>query len=183
MAETAEFQRLRAAFSSYAISISIADLDREDEPIIYANEGFVALTGYAVEEVIGRNCRFLQRGEQDPEARARLRAMLDNPDILTARAVMQNARKDGTPFENYVFMHQLPTRNGRNLAFASQFDVTRALASLSHDKIALSYPRELAGPLANYRGLRKSAAETKLRSVQLAAETLRTITNARLRHL
>jgi PAS domain S-box-containing protein len=32
----------------------------EDNPIVLANKAFLDLTGYAAEEIIGRNCRFLQ---------------------------------------------------------------------------------------------------------------------------
>jgi PAS domain-containing protein len=42
-----------------AEGITIADARRPDRPLIYANQGFVRMTGYAVAEVLGRNCRFL----------------------------------------------------------------------------------------------------------------------------
>ena len=31
-----------------------------DQPIVFCNEDFSALTGYPKEEILGRNCRFLQ---------------------------------------------------------------------------------------------------------------------------
>ena len=41
-------------------SVVIADVQQPDQPIIYCNDGFVRMTGYPREEVLGRNCRFLQ---------------------------------------------------------------------------------------------------------------------------
>ncbi|MDZ4376314.1 MAG: PAS domain-containing protein, partial [Phenylobacterium sp.] len=41
---------------------------RPDNPVVFANEAFCRLTGYAREEILGRNCRFLQGPETDPEA-------------------------------------------------------------------------------------------------------------------
>ena len=53
--------------------ITISDLRQEDNPSVYANEGFVRLTGYGVDESLGRNCRFLQGPDTDPAAVASLR--------------------------------------------------------------------------------------------------------------
>jgi len=40
-------------------AIVIADAQAEDLPIVYMNPAFGRLTGYAKQEVLGRNCRFL----------------------------------------------------------------------------------------------------------------------------
>jgi PAS domain S-box-containing protein len=45
--------------------VTIADARLHDNPIIYANAGFERLTGYSVEEVLGRSCRFLQGPDTD----------------------------------------------------------------------------------------------------------------------
>lgn len=42
------------------VGISIADARRDDDPLIYVNDGFLEITGYPREEVLGRTCRFLQ---------------------------------------------------------------------------------------------------------------------------
>ncbi|KAK0629146.1 hypothetical protein B0T17DRAFT_589056 [Bombardia bombarda] len=39
----------------------MCDLKQPDQPIVYATPSFYDMTGYHQSEVIGRNCRFLQR--------------------------------------------------------------------------------------------------------------------------
>ncbi len=50
---------LEKAANSSSEGITISTMSKEDRPLIYANEGFERLTGYPLEEVIGKNCRFL----------------------------------------------------------------------------------------------------------------------------
>ena len=40
--------------------MAVTDPRQPDNPIVYANTSFFETTGYSPEEVIGRNCRFLQ---------------------------------------------------------------------------------------------------------------------------
>lgn len=48
------------AMDSIKEGITIADCSLPDMPLIYANQGFVQITGCPVAEVLGKNCRFLQ---------------------------------------------------------------------------------------------------------------------------
>ncbi|WAJ29523.1 PAS domain-containing protein [Antarcticirhabdus aurantiaca] len=102
----------------------ITDPKQPDNPIILANEAFLELTGYAAEEVLGRNCRFLQGVDTDPadvEAiRAELAAGNDHFEVE-----LLNYRKDGSSFWNQLVIS--PVRNEAGLLlyyFASQKDVT-----------------------------------------------------------
>ena len=54
----------------------ITDQRRHDNPIIFVNVAFTDLTGYAPEEAVGRNCRFLQGPGTDPAAVDRVRRAL-----------------------------------------------------------------------------------------------------------
>src|SRR5207249_634153 len=67
-------------------------------PIVYANEGFARLTGYTREEVIGKNCRFLQGRDTAPEAVAAVRDAVREARPCFVEVL--NYRKDGTPFWN-----------------------------------------------------------------------------------
>jgi diguanylate cyclase (GGDEF)-like protein/PAS domain S-box-containing protein len=99
------FKRLIHASCS---AIVITDPAQPDNPAIYANPAFEAMTGFALEDVLGRNCRFLQGGDRDQPALDEMRRCLaeSRPYIGTLR----NYRKDGTPF--WSRMHIFPMRDG-----------------------------------------------------------------------
>lgn len=80
--------------------ITIADARQDDEPLIYANDGFERITGYPVGEVLGRNCRFLQGPNTATEPVTRLREAIAAG--APASVDLLNYRRDGTPFWNRV---------------------------------------------------------------------------------
>jgi PAS domain S-box-containing protein len=83
----------------------ISDPALPDNPIVYASQGFLSLTGYTLNEVLGRNCRFLQGPETDPRAVDRIRAGIERGEDTTV--VLLNYRKDGTVFWNQFFVAAL----------------------------------------------------------------------------
>ncbi len=70
----------------------------EDNPITYANSGFLNLTGYEKKDVLGRNCRFLQGDLSDPNTLEELRTAMATGKPF--RGALLNYRKDGTSFWN-----------------------------------------------------------------------------------
>src|SRR5690606_11353717 len=61
--------RLRdRAMQTVSQGIIITDPNQPDNPIVYANNGFERITGYSTEEVLGKNCRFLQGKNTSKEA-------------------------------------------------------------------------------------------------------------------
>ena len=78
--------------------ILIADARLPDLPVIYCNEAFTKITQYQRDEVLGRNCRFLQGAKTDPEKVAIIRNALKNGQ--GSRVVLRNYRKDGSLFWN-----------------------------------------------------------------------------------
>ncbi|MGJ7458683.1 EAL domain-containing protein [Halomonas sp. RA08-2] len=82
--------------------VVIADADRPDVPIIYVNPAFQRMTGYAKEEVLGRNCRFLQGPETAPSAVECIRQQLSRGEDV--HVTLLNYRKDGTPFWNDLYI-------------------------------------------------------------------------------
>ncbi len=57
-------------------SITLSDPDLPDNPIVYANEAFELITGYDKDEIVGRNCRFLQGNDRDQPEIERIRNLL-----------------------------------------------------------------------------------------------------------
>ncbi|MFA6162403.1 MAG: response regulator [Methylobacter sp.] len=89
---------LERAMEASASSISIADACAFDMPLIYVNPSFERITSYSRDEVIGRNCRFLQGKEVDQPGLDEIRAVLR--EGRAGEALVHNYRKDGTPFWN-----------------------------------------------------------------------------------
>ena len=101
----------------------ITDARQADQPIVLANRAFLDLTGYAAEEVIGRNCRMLQGPETSREAVSKLRqAVAEGREI---EIEVLNYRKDGSSFWNQLSISPVYDDAGRLLYFfGSQIDVT-----------------------------------------------------------
>jgi len=100
------------ALAASSNGVLIADARQPSCPIIYANPAFCRITGYALEELLGRGCLFLQDvdGEQAAAALPALRqAMAAGED---AHVVLRNQRKDGTPFWSDLFLSPVPDQHG-----------------------------------------------------------------------
>lgn len=80
------------------VATTVTDPQQPDNPIIYTNHTFEKLTGYGREEIMGKNCRFLQGDETQQDAVRQIREALTNTEPVTV--VLRNFRKDGTPFWN-----------------------------------------------------------------------------------
>jgi PAS domain S-box-containing protein len=106
--------------------ITVSDPDLEDNPIVYANEVFERITGYRQEEILGRNCRFLQGQDRDQEQIARLRAAVAAQQPLTV--TLRNYRKDGTLFYNRLSVRPLYDQGGQLIYYLGvQHDVTKEI--------------------------------------------------------
>ena len=103
--------------------ITLSDPDQEDNPLVYANEAFELITGYSREEILGRNCRFLQGDDRDQEGIEQIRqAMRENK---SATVTLRNYRKDGELFYNRFSIRPLFDRQGRVIYYLGvQHDVT-----------------------------------------------------------
>ncbi|MDX1963687.1 MAG: ATP-binding protein [Pirellulales bacterium] len=103
--------------------ILVTDAKTPHCEILYANRGFELLTGYSRQEIVGRNCRFLQGPKTDP-AMIRLitEALSRQTDV---NVVLLNYRKDGTEFWNEVRISPLRDEQGNVTHYVGiQSDVT-----------------------------------------------------------
>lgn len=89
----------------------VTDPTRDDNLITYVNDRFQQLTGYAEDEILGRNCRFLQGEDTDPEPVATMREAIDNQESVTVE--LQNYRKDGTEFWTRVSIAPVENDDGQ----------------------------------------------------------------------
>ncbi len=78
--------------------IVVAEQEGDDNILIYANPAFERLTGYAVDDILYRDCRFLQGEDRDQPALQAIRDAIKNNQ--PCRQIIRNYRKDGTPFWN-----------------------------------------------------------------------------------
>jgi PAS domain S-box-containing protein len=112
------------AMDEAPVGITVADATNPDEPLVYVNDAFERLTGYPTEEVLGRNCRFLQGPDTDPEAVREIRAGIESAESVSVE--LRNYRRDGEPFWNRVDLAPIRDESGTVTHYIGfQTDVTR----------------------------------------------------------
>lgn len=103
--------------------ITISDPNLPDNPLIYVNSGFEAMTGYSKDEVIGRNCRFLQGPQTSRLAAEEIRQAIacQRPCVVE----ILNYRKDGSTFWNRLSITPVRDANGQVTHYIGiQSDIT-----------------------------------------------------------
>jgi len=111
----AEKLRLARAVASASDGIVITDPNQPDNPIIYANPAFSRMTGYQSEEIIGRNCRFLQGSGTDKQVIAQIRRGI--AEQREVKVTLLNYRKDGQPFWNELKISPVFSEEGDLIYF------------------------------------------------------------------
>jgi PAS domain S-box-containing protein len=103
--------------------ITLSDPHQPDNPIVYANEMFELMTGYNRDEIIGRNCRFLQGEDQDQPALEEIRAAIRSQTSVTV--TLRNYRKDGELFFNRLTIRPIfDPENCLMYYLGLQYDIT-----------------------------------------------------------
>lgn len=126
-------QVLSAILDECVNGITLSDPDLEDSPIIYANKSFERLTGYSQEEIIGRNCRFLQGEDTEQEARHQIAEAINKQEAVEVN--LRNYKKDGTLFYNHLKIVPLFDKKNRVLYYLGvQYDITKDITSTNEIK-------------------------------------------------
>jgi PAS domain S-box-containing protein len=109
--QTLDLLRLKErAIDTVAEGITIADATLPDMPLIYINKAFSKVTGYPLEVVQGRNCRFLQGPGTEPKVVEQLRQAIAAGEPYVSE--ITNYRRNGDPFINYLSLTPVFSASG-----------------------------------------------------------------------
>ncbi|MCY1398336.1 Blue-light photoreceptor [compost metagenome] len=104
--------------------IVVAEQEGDDTILIYANAAFERLTGYQANDILYRDCRFLQGTDRDQPARELIRQALQSG--TPCRHVLRNYRKDGSAFWNELSITPVYNENNKLMYFiGTQKDVSQ----------------------------------------------------------
>lgn len=88
--------------------ITFVNVEVDDQPLIYVNDAFIKLTEYPRSEILGKNCRFLQGPDTDPEAVATIHQAIQRRKPVCQDLL--NYKKSGSKFFNRLVL--TPVREG-----------------------------------------------------------------------
>jgi len=112
-----------SAVDAARVGITIVDVTKDDDPVVYANDAFRELTGYDIGTIVGRNCRMLQGSGTAEEPVARLREAIADREPTSVELL--NYRASEVPFWNRVSITPVTDDAGTVTHFVGfQQDVT-----------------------------------------------------------
>ncbi|KAL5713692.1 non-specific serine/threonine protein kinase [Ranunculus cassubicifolius] len=162
-------QELKDALASLQQTFVVSDATRHDCPIMFASPGFFSMTGYSSKEVIGRNCRFLQGPETDPNEVAKIRQAVKTGSSFCGRLL--NYKKDGTPFWNLLTVSPIKDDKQKVIKFIGmQVEVSKYTEGLVDKAVR---PNGLPKSLIRYD------ARQKEKAIYSITEVVQTVKNPR----
>jgi PAS domain S-box-containing protein len=146
------------------IPLTIADATRPDMPLCYVNPAFCTATGYDSEQVIGKNCRFLQGDLDNDTARLKMRRGLAQRTGF--QVVFRNKRADGSTFDNLVIIEPLTDAEGELLyVVGSQFVLKDGMQAEQANSAGQGIVREIDKLLQLNERLRATSRQALARSM------------------
>ncbi len=136
------------AMAATSTGVAISDATNPEHPIIYCNPAFESMTGYRREEIIGKNCRFLQGSDTDSKALEIIRQALKTDS--ECQVILKNYRKDGTVFWNALSISPVRDKTGKLTHF-------------------IGVQRDITDRKKDEEALQNSEAQSREQSAQLAA--------------
>lgn len=142
---------LERAVDHTRIGITITDPNQEDNPIIYCNDGFLHLSGYKEDEVIGRNCRFLQGSATKQGAVNKVSEAVRKQEQVSVEIL--NYRKNGEEFWNDLHIDPIYIEEEDQYYFVGvQKDITDQKKSEEQLKTTLKEITALSTPIVPITG-------------------------------
>ena len=127
--------------------IVVAEREGKDKPLIYVNPAFERMTGYALDDILYQDCRFLQSGDRDQPALMAIREALDSGG--SCREILRNYRKDGAPFWNELSLSTVYNEADKQTYFVGvQKDVSAQVKAQLRVAQLEAQVAELKGELA-----------------------------------
>lgn len=147
----AERERLAdAVFRGTAEGITITDADAN---IVTVNPAFTKITGYAADEVLGRNPRILQSGRHDRDFYLAMWDALTDPDRGYWQGELWNRRKDGELYAEWMSISAIRDSQGQLTNYVAAFDDITGVRKSAEEIERLSN-RDPLTDLPNERRLR-----------------------------
>ena len=116
--------------------VTLSDPDLPDSPLVYVNRVFQEMSGYSQDEMIGRNCRFLQGADHDQPELDILRAAIREHQACTV--TLRNYRKNGELFLNRLSIRPLVDRDNRVIYYLGiQYDLSQQPACAPTSDLSL----------------------------------------------
>ena len=109
-------QALNAFMALSDVPLTLARREADGHPLVALNDAFSALSGYDRAALLGRDCRLMQGPASQPGARAAIRRALDAGREV--QVVITNYRRDGAPFDAFLFLFPIHDRDGRPAFYA-----------------------------------------------------------------
>ncbi|QHE50646.1 PAS domain-containing protein [Pontibacillus sp. HMF3514] len=137
---------LEQAVDHTQIGVTITDPNQDDNPIIYCNDGFLHLSGYEKEEVIGKNCRFLQGANTNRDAKEKIKSAIRAQEQVSVEII--NYRKNGEEFWNDLHIDPIYIEEEGLYYFVGiQKDITEQKKSEEQLKTSLKEITALSTPI------------------------------------
>ncbi len=156
---------LNQAVHSASSGVIIVDARLPDMPIIFVNPAFERQTGYSAQEVMGKNCRLLQGGDDDQHPLAELRTALR--EARPCGVLLRNYRKNGEMFWNQLNVSPVLDQDGRTTHFVGlQIDVSPQVKA---EESLIAANRELEATTARANELTKQAQAASIAKSEFLA--------------